>query len=418
MRSNYGIAAMAVFLIAVSGILWYFLTTGPEGGQGTGTGTGTKTGARRAGGHTEDLAAKWQPAKKIRPPDVPVTGELSYLSTVTGTVKSMIDGKPVKEFEIGSIPVPEAEDGAWSPEKELDFKQVLSRIQWVKQQNEEGHFSREQIASNVPVLVVARAKGYSPEYVEIPGIGPKEIHDGIEISLPPGAYLRGEVSNRAGMPIKGASILVGPHTEEQPAVLSDSSGRFFITILTENDRELQVSHPDYYPRSIPFSFVPEENIEVRVVLEQGGVLEGNIRENGVPLPGYEVVLLNYTPSEATKAIVPSELEGISSPDGFYTMRKVPRGAATIRLMPKSDGPTWPSAWMMQDATIEEGMVTVMNFDFPLTTSVGRLSWWTDNLPRRLRFRLRSTMLSGRAPGAASRTLTDVTVSRTWPPVRA
>jgi len=104
-------------------------------------------------------------------------------------------------------------------------------------------------------------------------------------------------------------------------------------------------------------------------LDQGGTLQGVVRENGVPLPDHTVSVLKYTAPEAIAEFDPHDLIAITGVDGSYTIPKVPPGSATVRVLPKSDTTPKPSAWSRRDAIIEEGLLTVVDFDFPLMISV-------------------------------------------------
>ena len=341
MRSSRALIGMVVCLAALSGLLWYLLRTEP-----------TPPGPPAARGPQSEAApAKPDTGKEAKP--------IVRASTVMGTVINTLGGDPVTDFEIASLP---------KPEGDIDLAGLVTSLPWLAVQDEMGRFRLEKVASNVPLLVVARARGHVPGYAEAPPIAEGRAAKGIAISLGPSGTIEGEVTNSKGEAVPGASVVVGDNPELTPCATTDAKGRFFITTVNPEDRVIIVNHPDYISAREPIEVAGGGKIQVRIVLNQGGTVEGAVLRDGEPIPNQQVQIMRYPASNPVRQIMRSGLDTRTGPDGRYRLVNIPAGDITIRVVLEGRYANVSAAATNQDGVVENGKTTVIDFDLPSASS--------------------------------------------------
>ena len=120
------------------------------------------------------------------------------------------------------------------------------------------------------------------------------------VKLQPGGTVRGTVVDSGGAFVGGARITLTKARRDrvvtsfagEPEIVTDRAGAFEVKGVAEGSFEITASHPDY-ARSLPVPVLVEPSgptPDVRVVLNQGGRIEGSYRRrDGGPVPGAFVV---------------------------------------------------------------------------------------------------------------------------------
>ena len=156
------------------------------------------------------------------------------------------------------------------------------------------------------------------------------------IRLTPGGIVRGVVVDASSAPVAGASVYVsGPgrdYSRSAPEVMTDSGGAFELRGVPAGTAQLRAVHSAYTQGL--FSGVEVDPArgpaEVRIVLTQGGRIEGRVRSRNGSLPAGLVVT-----ARSERAGVPwfgptgPGLQPVAA-DGTFVLEHVPAGLVGVR----------------------------------------------------------------------------------------
>lgn len=283
---------------------------------------------------------------------------------VQGTVLAVPGDKPLAEFEVAVVGSAE-EDG-----RSIRDKVPVSA--WTLVRDAEGKFEIPAPESG-KALVAAKAEGYAPVSVEV-----TDVSQPVILRLMAGGTMHGDVVDEAGVPVPGASIYVGVRAKGKPDAQSDGNGRFVLSSLGADDHRLTAVHPQYEAGVVEIESRPGAASQVRVVLRQGGTLEGSVLVNGTPAEGWLVALLGGAELRIVKpatakgpdkvaAKFPASITTDSS--GRFRFERVFAGKTVtvgIRRMENGDENL---NWITQSATVESGKTTTVTFNIPGALSI-------------------------------------------------
>ncbi|MGH2689665.1 MAG: carboxypeptidase regulatory-like domain-containing protein, partial [Actinomycetota bacterium] len=159
------------------------------------------------------------------------------------------------------------------------------------------------------------------------------------VRLSGGGTVRGSVVDANGAPILGATVTVQGASREfsrpgESQAFTDSAGLFEVSGVAPGAAEVVARHPQYAEGRVGGLEVDptKGTTETRVVLSQGGRLEGSARRrDGAGIPGVQVQI---SPSRGGRLEMgPSGLEMLTTaPDGTFVAEHVPAGRLRLTLM--------------------------------------------------------------------------------------
>ncbi len=202
----------------------------------------------------------------------------------------------------------------------------------------EGRFLLEDLAAGTYTLQVSAASRM-PASVSDLNVTAGATTDAGRIRLGAGGAIRGVVVDSQGAGIAGAVIVVrGPgrdfHLYFDPAsqVISDLGGGFEVKGVSPGTVRVIATHAAFAPaRSEPLDVDPARGpAEVRLVLGQGGRLEGAVRRrDGTGLAGAPVGVLPFH-REGWSSF--DQWSAAAAADGSFAIDHVPPGRATVAVL--------------------------------------------------------------------------------------
>jgi len=156
------------------------------------------------------------------------------------------------------------------------------------------------------------------------------------IRLGAGGTLKGTVVDSSSAPVSGASVWVSgagrDYSRMMPEVTTDAGGAFEIRGLAPGPTQVRVIHAAYAPGiSSGVEVDPAKGpSEVRIVLAQGGRVEGRVRSrNGVLPPGAAVTA--HSRGGGPYGMIGPSMQPVA-PDGSFIIEHVPSGPVMVSLM--------------------------------------------------------------------------------------
>jgi protocatechuate 3,4-dioxygenase beta subunit len=276
---------------------------------------------------------------------------LSPAGSISGAVVDDT-GRPVESFRVNASPA----------RREADAPGTMIMGPRNKIGNgTDGRFLIEDLAEGTYV-VAASAPGQSSANVSGVKVSAGSTTDAGTIRLSAGGTVRGMVADAAGTPVAGAVITVrGPGRDygsigASPQGVSDPAGAFEVTGVPPATVEVSASHPNYAEGRVSGIDVDPAKgpAEARIVLSQGGRIEGVVRRrDGTAIGGAYV---NVTPQRRGGGFSyggPGIL--VTTADGGFVAEHIPAGRVTVTLMTRS-GNSYTSA-QSNDVDVREGETT-------------------------------------------------------------
>jgi hypothetical protein len=237
----------------------------------------------------------------------------------------------------------------------------------------DGRFTLEDLSAGayvVQVLVPDRA----PVAVSGVRVGAGGTTDVGVIRAPRGGVVRGVVVDASGNGVVGASVQVtGPGQDfvtwsQMYATLTEPGGVFEVRGVPEGKTRVDASHPSFASGSTTVDVEPGKDApEARIVLAQGGRIEGSARKrDGVPLAGYTVSVWSRTGAQGGSS------SAVTRPDGTFAIEHVPTGPATVNLM-TSSSPGVTVSMRTAQVDVREGEATPVDLVSQEILVAGRAS---------------------------------------------
>lgn len=269
-------------------------------------------------------------------------------------------GEPASEFEVSFF------------KGYLEYPIISRHTPMVRCVDPSGYFLLGEVDAMETTLLV-RAEGCAATAHYLPKVGAGGTTQAGTIYLQQGTALDGLVLGPSNMPVGGADIFVGwvPSSARGPereyvAATTDSQGRFHLASLSPGLARIYARHPHFAVASEEVVLEADTNAEVEIYLGEGGQIEGRITVDGTPGEGI-VVNLSDTLSKRLLTQVRTD------DHGYYRLLSVPLGDVSLsaHFSPGTSGQHYKRI----QAVVEEGKVTVADFDFHLGTAeiVGRLT---------------------------------------------
>ncbi len=270
-------------------------------------------------------------------------------ATVEGRVIDARTGRPITTFQVGYINgSAEHVNFSWS---QSAFQNATTYF------DDNGAFTLTKVNAG-DVVVFGRAEGYAPGTDALPNVRPGEVVTGVEIRLEAGAAVRGVVVDSRGVPVSGAQVFPGDVPRDQwsrensGGTTTDSNGIFELTSLAPDVTRIGAYHAKYPPSSVDVSLAAGQTIQVEIMLTDGGAVEGTVRLGGKPITA-QIYAGRSDGSQGQNVAADA--------NGVYTLGGLAEGeyhiSASIQI------PGGGNRNGQQQATVQTGMVTEVNFDF-------------------------------------------------------
>ncbi|HIJ65656.1 MAG TPA: carboxypeptidase regulatory-like domain-containing protein, partial [Candidatus Hydrogenedentes bacterium] len=282
---------------------------------------------------------------------------LERRAVVEGRVLRADTGEPVTDFELAH--------------RDASRNRFVPTRFHTPVQDEQGRF-RLELGPTRDAVVLARAKGFAEGSARTGELMEGKTVTGIEIRLEPAIRVEGVVRNRAGEPIAGALVFAGGVREalrlaHEQGVRSSDDGAFVLELDSSKTRHISATHPSYAPGSVEVRLSASGANQVKIVLSEGGTIEGTVFSDGRPVAYQEVHVYHRSGSK-------TEPETRTDADGRYRVTCVMPGERRVSAgFRNRDRPESRYRHMDQYGVVEEGRVTVVDFDFPPATATLELT---------------------------------------------
>ena len=226
----------------------------------------------------------------------------------------------------------------------------------------DGRFTIDEKEGETLTIAIA-SKGYVPtEEVVQGGLGEQPIHD-ITVRLQPGSLVDGEVIDTSGNAVAGAAVYIGVDpslmSTDYPGVTPDAvsgpDGSFRLDTLPETTMRIYASHPAFAVGSAEVRDAGMGPTQLKIVLGDGGALEGIVRRSGEPLTGQSIMVLNETRKNLQLT------DNRTDNQGWFRLDHLTPGLYTLYTSIDEHSRT-----QYLDAEVEDGMITGVDFDFDET----------------------------------------------------
>lgn len=204
---------------------------------------------------------------------------------------------------------------------------------------DDGRFALEDVGEGEYVVDVT-APERAPAVVSDVKVAAGATVDVGTVRLAAGGIVRGLVVDAASAPVAGAwaSITgaVRDFSRSAPEVTTDAGGAFEFRGVPPGAAQVTVTHPSYAPGTASGLDVDPARgaVETRVVLTQGGRIDGHVRSRSGALPPGAAVYVNPKSGGGWGSGPP--MQSIA-PDGTFVVEHVPVGHASVMLMSGRQG---------------------------------------------------------------------------------
>lgn len=250
---------------------------------------------------------------------------------ISGQIVDAITGEPIPNAEIGYS-------------TSISRRRIQQQpVQYIGQADENGDFS--QVVDYQSAYVFARAPGYAPAYVQYSGLSPNGNNPGYQVALEPSLIVQGVVVTKDGTPIAGAGIWIGESAatslakRDDPDVLTDELGRFYLDSIPRNAVRLSAYLEGFATKTIP---IPSDGQPITIEMTAGASIGVYVVDGRTPL------------AEETVKFEGSDFriqQGMTDGNGYVLFTNVPAGAAQIT-----------SRVYVQDIVVQDGQYAEVTFD--------------------------------------------------------
>jgi protocatechuate 3,4-dioxygenase beta subunit len=279
----------------------------------------------------------------------PVELVLSPAGTITGRA---VDerGQPVESFRVSARTNERSGMGFRMPRME-------------ETTSEDGRFTLSNVSAGDYVVSVSASEMVA---ATVPGVKVAEGQsvDVGTVKLTAGGIVRGTVVDQTGAGIAGASVAVAPLPQNWMVsglpveVSSDTTGAFELKGVAPGSADIGASHPNYAsadPVSVQVD-TAKPTTDVRLVLTQGGRIEGSIRKrDGTGRAG---LMVNANPMARFRPTPSGFLSATTLPDGTFAIEHVPAGRTNVSIFARIGGPM--SGASMRTVDVRDGETTTLD----------------------------------------------------------
>jgi large repetitive protein len=228
----------------------------------------------------------------------------------------------------------------------------------------DGRFTLYDLASGEYVVEVsAPEKGRG--VVSGVKVAPGATTDVGRVTLKGGGIVRGQVVDGAGGPVPGATVSVsggerffmGP---DRPTAMSDGAGAFEVRGVPPGTVTASATHPSFAAGQVAGLDVDVARpAEARIVLTQGGRIEGVARRRGnAPVAGATIQV--FPDRRTGMMMLPEMNQAVTAADGTFSLEHVTPGRARVMLMAREGSGTFTSS-QSREVEVQEGQTASVEF---------------------------------------------------------
>jgi RNA polymerase sigma-70 factor, ECF subfamily len=274
-----------------------------------------------------------------------------------GRVVRADTGEPLQDFEV--LVVPGGNLGSMQQFRQWDFKPFS---------DPDGRFRVDgvQNTGDAYVLYLARAEGYAVGQALV-RMGEGEDAEEPVVKLAAGAVVEGVVVDDEGRPVPGGRIIAEElrnldNVDQLTDTIADADGAFRLEGMSSDITTISAYHPDYPVGMVDVSLTPGQTTQVRIVLAEGGIVEGRVTRDGRPVADASirleapvtVLILNLGDGANSQLSTRTDLHG------KYRFSSVKSGKAEVSAFDPATGEELRR--LIQPVVVAQGRVTHANFD--------------------------------------------------------
>lgn len=311
--------------------------------------TGLKPGRHNITAHDQRYT-RMQERLMVETGDRNVEIVLAGKGTVEGRVVDARTSQPIKHFQISHRPGLQQPLAGYSP-------YGRGRTFY----NEKGEFTLTDVDEGDATLFV-QADGYALGMHQVRNVDEYTPVRGLVFRLEGGGRIEGTVIDETGQPVSGANISVRSGTADGQfqgahAAKSDGRGRFVIDGVSAEIDSLYAERDGLLPATVDVRAAAGRTEEVTIRMSRGGIIEGRVTLNGKPAEGQQIVAI-----ETDGHMAHHMRTARADKNGHYTFSGLASGEVQLQVNPVPPGLN-TSQNAQQTAIVEEGQITVVNFDF-------------------------------------------------------
>jgi hypothetical protein len=283
---------------------------------------------------------------------------LSPAASIRGRVVAASSGDSITDYRVTR----------WRGE--MEYSSGMSDMGISAKMDADGVFAFDEVESG-DLTLFASAPGYVVARKVLSDVQPGQSLDDVVIQLELGEPIEGIVVDTAGNPVPGAKVFEGSVQVDmqeigldKPVAVAHHDGTFRV------ERQSPPPWNDLYAAYTPGYAVGAAKVSqdgsnarhVRIVLEKGGgTIEGRVTVSGARIadPSIRIRVSIYYPD----TLVGHLGEAKYGNDGSYEFANAPSGQASLTAELELPSTRGDSRALTRDAHVENGKVTVENFDF-------------------------------------------------------
>ncbi|NUM55695.1 MAG: carboxypeptidase regulatory-like domain-containing protein [Candidatus Hydrogenedentes bacterium] len=299
-------------------------------------------------------------AENVSPGTDDVVLALEPMSAARGIVVDASTGAPVTAFEVAFVFPPPENAADWNA------RSLGSSVAWSPVSDASGAFEINDVLSDQPFAVAARAKGHSSAFAPCDAVAPGESIDGIVIRLARGATIAGIVETDRGVPVADAAIVIGTTgVSLEDAARSDADGAFTIDDLPAATLVVSAVHPEYGFARADVTAAAGIESRVRLVMATGGAIEGVVTNNGAPAANARIHINTQPGSNQDPSFRSEEYrQTTTDADGRFMVSGLGGGAYDVMaILPSDDGGSASEVRLTAAAEVETGKITSVTIAF-------------------------------------------------------
>ena len=281
---------------------------------------------------------------------------------IEGRVVHAGTGAPITRFAVETWPTPEERSSEDNWYRLLRFDSVI--------EDEEGRFSVCTERGFGDITVAVKAEGFELGRVHLSGVAPGEVVKDVIVRLDGGGTVKGTVVNSTGEPVAGARVFLGyppPLVAEggigdsgKRETLSSNDGTFQIAGVSPEIDVVSAYHRGCSPGWAAVDISRGGTSTVRIVLRDGGTLQGTVSLDGKPIGARECSVVARFPDGKS-----GQLSSTTQSDGTYTLTGLTPGATLVHCyLDTQEAPvTAGSRWLESRVSIVSGQTIRADFHF-------------------------------------------------------
>lgn len=293
-------------------------------------------------------------------PDTEQDFVLQPAPLIEGRVIHADTGAPITKFAVETWTTPEdrASEDEWYGL--MRYERII--------EDEEGRFN-VRARNYGDVTVAVKARGFELTRAYLSDIAPGEVVKNLIIRLQGGSLVNGTVTDSSGQPVAGAQIFLGyppplvamggSGDSDRWKILSGADGTFEIKGVSPETEVVSAFHRDFAPGWAEVSVPVGGTASARIVLSNGGKLEGTVSLDGQPLSAGEFNVVARFPDGKS-----GQKSARAQNDGTYSVTGLMVVPTLIHCnLDKDAAVLGCEEWLETEVEFIDGQTATVDFDF-------------------------------------------------------